>query len=47
MNFMNRTPRTQPTLAVGISAQGIGSSRGAFMTFELLASAQAGVAATK
>jgi len=39
---MNRTPRTQPTSAMGFDAQGIGSSRGECMTFELLASAQAG-----
>jgi hypothetical protein len=45
---MNRTPRIQPTLTMGLAAQGIGSSRVACMTwFELLASAQAGVAATK
>jgi hypothetical protein len=47
-NLMNRTPRIQPTLAMGFTAQGIGSSRAVCMTwFELLASAQAGVAATK
>ena len=47
-NLMNRTPRTQPTLALGFAAQGIGSSRDTCITrFALLASAQAGVAATK
>jgi hypothetical protein len=45
---MNRTPRTQPTLAMGFAAQGIGSSRDASMTsFELLAPAKTGVAATQ
>ena len=51
-NLMNRAPRTQPTLAMGFAAQGIGSSRGSsrvmrITRFALLASAQAGVAATK
>ena len=45
---MNCTPRMQPTLAMGFAAQGIGSPRDVWMTqFELLASAKAGVAATK
>jgi len=46
--LMNNTPRMQPTLAVGFAAQGIGSPRDMCITwFESLASAQAGVAATK
>jgi hypothetical protein len=45
---MNRTTRTQSILAMGFAAQGTGSSCAAGITkFELLASAQAGVAATK
>ena len=45
---MNRMPHTQPTLAMGFAAQGIGSSRDmCIVVFELLASAQAGVAATQ
>jgi hypothetical protein len=45
---MNRTPRTQSILAMGLVAQGAGSSCAAGITqFELLASAQAGVATTK
>jgi hypothetical protein len=47
-NVMTRTPRTQPTLAMGFAAQGIGSSCDASMTiFELLAPAKNGVAATQ
>ncbi len=44
---MNRTPRTQPTVAMGFAAQGIGSSCAADMTKFVLAPVQAGVAATK
>jgi len=48
MKLMTHTPRMQPTPAMGFAAQGIGSSRAVCVTwFELLASAQAGVAATK
>ena len=40
---MNRTPRMQPTLAMGLAAQGIGSPCAAGVTrFELPASAKAG-----
>ncbi|MEO8674355.1 MAG: hypothetical protein ABI569_02175 [Casimicrobiaceae bacterium] len=40
---MNRTPRMQPTLAMGFAAQGIGSPCAVGVTrFELLASAKAG-----
>ena len=40
---MNRTPRMQPTSAMGFAAQGSGSPCNACITvFELLASAQAG-----
>jgi len=47
-NPMNRTPRMQPTSAMGFAAQGIGSPCDACITVsEMLASAQAGVAATK
>jgi len=46
--LMNRTPRTQSILAMGFAAQGTGSSCAACITkFELLASAQAGVATAK
>lgn len=46
--LMNNTPRMQPTLAMGFAAQGIGSPRDMCITrLESLASAQAGVAATK
>lgn len=39
---MHRTPRTQPTSAMGFAAQGIGSPCDRCTTaFELLASAQA------
>ena len=45
---MNRTSRAQPILAMGLAAQGIGSSRElCTMSFEILASVQAGVAATQ
>jgi hypothetical protein len=45
---MNCTPRMQPTLAMGFAVQGIASSHDACVSqFELLASAKAGVAATK
>ena len=45
---MNRTPRMQPTLAMGFAAQEIGSPCDACITaFGLLASAQAGLAATQ
>ena len=47
-NPMNRTPRMQPTLAMGFAAQEIGSPCDACITaFGLLASAQAGLAATQ
>ena len=40
---MNRTPHMQPTLAMGLYAQGFGSPDHACITvFELLASAKAG-----
>jgi hypothetical protein len=46
--LMNNTPRMQPTLAMGFAAQGIGSPCDVCITrLESLASAQAGVAATK
>jgi hypothetical protein len=45
---MNRTPRTQPTLAMGFAAQGHGLSRGMCMMFiESLTPSQVGAAATK
>ena len=49
---MNRTPHMQPILAMGFTAQGIGSPIGSpdhacITAFQSLASAQAGVAATK
>ena len=44
---MNRMPRTQPTVAMGFTAQGIGSSCAVEMTKFVLAPVQTGVAATK
>ena len=44
---MNRMPRTQPTVAMGFAAQGIGSFCAADVTKFVLAPVQAGVAATK
>lgn len=45
---MNRTMRTQPTLAMGFAAQGRGLSRNVhIMIVEPLTPSQAGAAATK